>query len=74
MDAVDDAQRLAEQDLERGLKTNRALFVGENVGFYHCLECGTEIPKARRQAVHRCKYCVDCKELQEQLQQHSRKR
>jgi len=74
MDIIDDAQRIAEQDLERALNKNRALFVGEDVDFLHCLECGIEIPKARRKAVHRCKHCVDCQTLLEADAKHFRNR
>ncbi len=28
----------------------------------HCLECGEEIPKARREAVPGVKICIDCQE------------
>ncbi|WP_440053360.1 TraR/DksA C4-type zinc finger protein [Pseudoalteromonas sp. T1lg65] len=73
MDIADDAQRLTEQDLERALNKHRTLFVGTDVDFMNCLECGTEIPKARREAIHRCKHCVDCQELLEQLAKHYRK-
>ncbi|MAD90268.1 MAG: conjugal transfer protein TraR [Pseudoalteromonas sp.] len=73
MDAVDHAQRLAEQDLQRALDTNKAKFVGQDVDFMHCLECGVEIPKARREAIHSCKYCVDCQELIEHKAKHYRK-
>ena len=42
MDIVDHAQRLAEQDLARALNENKAHFVGQDVDFIHCLECGIE--------------------------------
>ncbi|MBD1584922.1 TraR/DksA C4-type zinc finger protein [Pseudoalteromonas sp. S16_S37] len=73
MDIVDDAQRIAEQDLERALNKNKAHFLGQDVDFMHCLECEVEIPKARRDAIHSCKYCVDCQELQELAAKHYRK-
>ncbi|ASD67706.1 MULTISPECIES: TraR/DksA C4-type zinc finger protein [Pseudoalteromonas] len=73
MDVVDQAQRLAEQDLERALNKNKANFVGQDVDFNHCLECGIEIPKARRDAIHSCKHCVDCQELLERQAKHYRK-
>lgn len=28
-----------------------------------CLECGEEIPEARRNAVPGCKYCIECQEI-----------
>lgn len=73
MDIVDHAQRLAEQDLARALNENKAHFVGQDVDFIHCLECGIEIPKARREAIHCCRYCVDCQELLEREAKHYRK-
>ncbi|MGF1719460.1 TraR/DksA C4-type zinc finger protein [Vibrio kyushuensis] len=28
-----------------------------------CLECGEQIPKARREASQGCQYCIDCQVL-----------
>lgn len=30
-----------------------------------CIECGREIPEARRKAVRGCKYCTACQEFME---------
>ncbi|WP_052713211.1 TraR/DksA C4-type zinc finger protein [Pseudoalteromonas rubra] len=73
MDIVDKAQVIREQELERALNENRAHFVGEDVDFLHCLECGVEIPSERRAAIHRCKLCVDCQTSQEAQAKHYRK-
>lgn len=74
MDIVDHAQKIAEEALQRTLNENKAKFAGEDVDFIHCLECGVKIPEERREAIHSCKYCVDCQELKERKEKHYKAR
>ena len=63
-DFCDRAQMATEQML-REARGRQAALAGQALSGHslaHCLECGANIPEARRQAVPGCKLCVDCQE------------
>ena len=62
MDQFDRAQEMdayyRDQALELHMK--RMAAVGETLS--HCLECGNEIPEARRIVLPGCTHCRDCQQ------------
>jgi len=62
MDQFDRATQLEEQQREAALAQvlHRAQNAGESA--LHCIDCGVDIPEARRQAVPGCQRCIDCQE------------
>jgi phage/conjugal plasmid C-4 type zinc finger TraR family protein len=61
-DFCDEANEITEAHIEKSL-AKRVVYKGVSEEF--CLECGTDIPEARRVAIPGCKFCVDCQELKE---------
>jgi RNA polymerase-binding transcription factor DksA len=49
---------------ENGIAASQEMLRGHV--FVHCLDCGDEIPKARRDYAvklgHKCEYCITCQE------------
>ncbi len=60
MDNADRAQDLIDMRINNALNANKAQFAGDDNDESFCLQCGVEIPRARREAIHSCKYCIDC--------------
>lgn len=56
-DEFDIAQERVEADNERAVE-NRVRFRGESAA--ECVECGEEIPQARREALPGVTQCVTC--------------
>ncbi len=54
---------------ENGVAASQAMLVGRVLT--HCLDCGDEIPPARRafahKLQHKCEYCVTCQEEHDKL-------
>ena len=50
---VKDAIRRAQSQLPQGPSLT------------HCAECGTEIPQARREAIHGVRLCLSCQDAQD---------
>jgi len=65
MDIIDDANateaKFQKMALERQQSRIRSLRPSEK----YCLECGDEIPQARREAAPGCQYCVTCQSERE---------
>jgi len=59
-DAIDVANTLAE--LERSTAINAITSRPRGKSLTHCLECGEQIPDARRLAVPGCELCITCQE------------
>lgn len=56
----------SEEQFQRALARQIARWAErDKESLTHCLECGCEIPEARRQAVPGCKYCVQCQEARD---------
>lgn len=56
-DLLDDTSTIEEQLLNMRLE-RRKRYTG--AALTHCVECGDEIPVARREAVPGCRKCVHC--------------
>ncbi len=68
MDEADIANDLAEKYLIGSISAARAGIMGEPaIARGECLDCGEEIPEARRKAVHPlpCERCMACQESAE---------
>ncbi|WP_462171103.1 TraR/DksA C4-type zinc finger protein [Pseudoalteromonas xiamenensis] len=74
MDIADNAQVIADLQLSIALNNQHHHSHPTGAEFIHCQECGDEIPKARREAIHNCATCADCQELLERQAKHFRKR
>jgi len=61
-DRIDTTQEYVESMIEHG-KSNIKQYTGESAT--ECGECGTPIPKGRREAVPGTQYCVQCAEILE---------
>ncbi len=61
-DTIDQAQQVQSQHLEASLDRIRAENSNQEPSLLICQGCGDEIPKARREAVPGCKFCVTCQE------------
>ncbi len=62
MDVIDDAAKTETQFQQMALANHRAV-CSQNRSLEsqaECLECGDEIPQARREAVKGCLYCISC--------------
>jgi phage/conjugal plasmid C-4 type zinc finger TraR family protein len=64
MDDGDRAQQLAEAERARALAA-RALPKPAAESAETCLECGEQIPRARREAIAGVQLCIDCAAEQE---------
>lgn len=55
----------ADIEIERGKdrELSRIKQALEDSGIIDCIDCGDEIPKARKLAVPSAKRCMDCEEL-----------
>ena len=63
MDDVDRAQEINDLHLDIALSAQKAVSQGElGLSVLDCIDCGEEIPEARRTAVQGCLRCVDCQE------------
>jgi len=62
MDQFDRATQLEEQQREIALAQVLARTRGAGESALHCIDCGVDIPEARRRAVPGCQRCVDCQE------------
>ena len=66
MDAADYAQRIQDQSLNVILDAAQQANLNKpSVSALECEECGNDIPKPRRDAVHGCTTCIGCKNAQE---------
>lgn len=59
-DILDEAQEKTEREREAGIVRVTEKLKGESET--HCVNCGDEIPIARRAAVAGVKRCIDCQE------------
>ncbi|RFS80598.1 TraR/DksA family transcriptional regulator [Leclercia adecarboxylata] len=57
-DFADDASAVEELQREAALSAHR--INRDAVSATHCVECGEELPEARRKAYPGCTMCVDC--------------
>ncbi|MBY7857057.1 TraR/DksA C4-type zinc finger protein [Vibrio fluvialis] len=62
MDFCDDAAKAEAKFQQMALANHRAVCLPERSleSQTECLECGDEIPQARREAVKGCVYCTSC--------------
>lgn len=61
MDIIDQADELQQQFFERNLgKIRREL---ETEGSEECIDCGEEIPEARREKMPNAIRCVSCQDI-----------
>lgn len=67
MDMLDKASEVEASQrkmaLSRHFQSNQIKLVASAT---HCIECGCDIPEARRIASQGCQYCIDCQSLAEQ--------
>lgn len=47
---------------ENGVQAAREALPDGSITYMQCLECGDDIPEARRKAMPGCKYCVACQQ------------
>lgn len=66
-DQFDRAQELDAHYLRQALEAHRRR-MPKGESRTHCLECGEEIPEARRASVSGCRYCIDCAEEFERME------
>lgn len=64
-DEMDRVQARNEEFQEIALEEHRRRHSAIVTSRTHCLDCGNEIPLARRLAVNGCLRCIDCQELLE---------
>jgi len=62
MDQFDRATQLEEQQREIALAQVLARTRPAVESAHFCIDCGVDIPEARRRAVPGCQRCVDCQE------------
>jgi len=55
---IDQANDLAQQRIDMAIAAHR--INRDAVSATHCVECGDELPEARRKAYPGCTMCVDC--------------
>lgn len=66
MDPCDRATEIETWSREDAIRRARRVahsMTGQSEEF--CLDCGAEIPEARRRAIPGCKRCVDCQSMRE---------
>ena len=61
-DQFDRAQELDAIYLSQALKMHKKRMEAVGDSLTHCLECGDEIPEARRNILPGCTHCVGCAE------------
>jgi phage/conjugal plasmid C-4 type zinc finger TraR family protein len=66
-DVIDDACKTEAKFQQMALASQlaRARAVANLESQTYCLECGEEIPQARRAAQRGCKYCIECQQARE---------
>lgn len=64
-DEIDHAQALNEDFQAFALDLNQRSREPANYTGTDCLDCGEEIPQARREASPGCRRCLDCQNLYE---------
>ncbi|MGJ8526881.1 hypothetical protein LMG33818_002644 [Halomonadaceae bacterium LMG 33818] len=62
-DFADRAQASSEETLRRVLSVRRRYERKEHTG--DCIDCGEDIPEARRKALPFARRCVDCQSMRE---------
>jgi len=62
-DEIDLANIEIEREKERALSKIKQL--QQQSGIIDCIDCGIEIPKARKEAVPSAKRCIDCQSLKD---------
>ncbi|KJR98776.1 MAG: hypothetical protein VR65_19945 [Desulfobulbaceae bacterium BRH_c16a] len=62
MDQFDRAQELDAYYRDQAIELHRKRMEVGGDSLTHCLECGGEIPEARRTILPGCTHCVDCVE------------
>jgi len=67
MDQFDRASQLEEQAREIALAQVLARTTPDIESAHFCIDCGVDIPEARRQAVPGCQRCIDCQTHHEQM-------
>lgn len=70
-DNADRATDVVQQHVDTAL-ANRPTWTGVDMARAECVECGDEIPAARRDAVPWASTCIDCQEIQERMSRHVR--
>lgn len=75
MDQFDRAQELEIAEREAAIRRQRQkLREAKNVGIaLQCMDCGGDIPLARRSAMPGAVLCVDCQQINEQKQRGYKK-
>ena len=59
-DTIDQAQHMQDAYLQERLSRVQAEKNSQSSSLLYCMDCGEEIPKARRKAVPGCQLCVTC--------------
>lgn len=67
-DVIDMAQERHQLILEAQIANARPQPCGPSA--FHCEECGTSIPEARRHLIHGATRCVSCQSIHESKAQH----
>lgn len=49
------------------IAAHRAMMDSRGASFLNCIECGEEIPQARRIAVKGCERCISCQTIRDRL-------
>ncbi|WP_322528527.1 TraR/DksA C4-type zinc finger protein [Salinicola sp. LHM] len=71
-DAADNAGAVIEHHLSNALARHQLPVTVAGAMDIDCEECGTEIPKARRQAAPWATTCIDCQSIREARGRHVR--
>lgn len=66
MDEVDQAQRITDFWLAGAIAEQIGRTIASGASRMECIDCGAEIPEARRRAVPGCERCVACQGRLEQ--------
>lgn len=62
-DSIDQANELAQREVDAILAKRKTNTVGESS--LYCHDCPEPIPQARRDAVKGCSYCIDCQQIED---------
>jgi len=64
-DLCDQASALEQTLRDKGIEAARAANIGEKPLSDDCIDCGDQIPEARRKAKPTAKRCIDCQTYHE---------
>lgn len=70
MEQIDLANQYADENANRGVQSVLEALAGQ--GSAECIECGDDIPQARREAMPNCRRCIHCQEAEDNHRKHRR--